>query len=83
MSHADTRIKCPLFSLSPRVKLSHSLNITYILLNCIINDVHGIIHIYRVYSGDKTLGVSNVKQLIITVLHYWIEIFQIYVNSTN
>jgi hypothetical protein len=75
MSHADTRIKCPLFSMSPRVKLSHSLNIIYIihsLLNYIINDVHGIKHIYRVYSGDKTLGVSNVKQLIITISQYWI-----------
>jgi hypothetical protein len=62
MSHADTRIKYPLFSMRPRVKLSHSLNIIYSLMNYIINDVHGNKHVYHVYSGDKTLGLSNMKQ---------------------
>jgi hypothetical protein len=83
MSHADTRIKCLIFSTSPRLKRSHSLNFIYSLLNYIINDVHGIKHIYHVYSGDKTLRVSNVQQLSIPLSHYWIRKFQTYVNSTN
>ena len=62
MSHADTCTKRPVFSMGQRVKRAHSLDIKYSLLNYIINDVHTSKHIYHVYSDDKTLEVSKMRQ---------------------